>query len=264
MVKDPYSVLGLTKEAGADEIKSAYRKMAKKYHPDLHPDDPNAANKMNEINEAYDMLTHPEKYAARRAYEEQAQNARNAYGYGQSGYGNHSYGGASGGYRGAGGWYTNFDGFDFEDFFGFGRYSENTSYNFNPTHDSSDTIEMSRAVDLINSGRYADAIQLLMQVIQRNRNARWYYLNAVALYGYGDASSASEYILRASQMEPDNELYVALLRKLRQEGQTYYRTTATVINPFRMVGRIFLFIIAFRFILGLLGYFLGGMLFLPM
>ncbi len=162
MVKDPYSVLGLTKEAGADEIKSAYRKMAKKYHPDLHPDDPNAANKMNEINEAYDMLTHPEKYAARRAYEEQAQNARNAYGYGQSGYGSHSYGGASGGYRGAGGWYTNFDGFDFEDFFGFGRYSENTSYNFNPTHDSADTIEMSRAVDLINSGRYADAIQLLM------------------------------------------------------------------------------------------------------
>ena len=61
MIEDPYKVLGLEEDASADEIKKAYRHMAKINHPDLHPDDPNAVQKMNEINEAYDMLTNPEK-----------------------------------------------------------------------------------------------------------------------------------------------------------------------------------------------------------
>ena len=62
MVTDPYKVLGITRDASKEEIKKAYRKKAKEYHPDLHPDDPKAAEKMNEVNEAYDMLCNPEKY----------------------------------------------------------------------------------------------------------------------------------------------------------------------------------------------------------
>ena len=62
MAINPYEVLGINPGATKDEIKSAYRKMAKKYHPDLHPDDPKAAEKMNEVNQAYDMLMNPEKY----------------------------------------------------------------------------------------------------------------------------------------------------------------------------------------------------------
>ena len=65
MVADPYSVLGISKDASKEEIKKAYRKKAKEYHPDLHPNDPKAAEKMNEINEAYDMLSNPEKYQKR-------------------------------------------------------------------------------------------------------------------------------------------------------------------------------------------------------
>lgn len=61
MAINPYEVLGINPGATKDEIKSAYRKMAKKYHPDLHPDDPKAAEKMNEVNQAYDMLMNPEK-----------------------------------------------------------------------------------------------------------------------------------------------------------------------------------------------------------
>ena len=62
MIDDPYKVLGISEGATKEEIKKAYRKKAKEYHPDLHPDDPEAAQKMNEVNEAYDMLNNPEKY----------------------------------------------------------------------------------------------------------------------------------------------------------------------------------------------------------
>lgn len=54
--KDYYSVLGVEKNASSDEIKSAYRRLAKKYHPDLNKDNPDAANKFKEINEAYEVL----------------------------------------------------------------------------------------------------------------------------------------------------------------------------------------------------------------
>ena len=54
--KDYYSALGVDKNASQDDIKSAYRKLAKKYHPDLNKDNPDAANKFKEINEAYEVL----------------------------------------------------------------------------------------------------------------------------------------------------------------------------------------------------------------
>ncbi|MBQ8612686.1 MAG: DnaJ domain-containing protein, partial [Ruminiclostridium sp.] len=59
--RDYYEVLGISKGASDDEIKRAYRKMAKQYHPDLHPDDPEAAEKFKEVNEANDVLSDPQK-----------------------------------------------------------------------------------------------------------------------------------------------------------------------------------------------------------
>ena len=53
MPNDPFAVLGVMSSASEDEIKSAYRKLAKKYHPDLNPGDKNAEQKMREVNEAY-------------------------------------------------------------------------------------------------------------------------------------------------------------------------------------------------------------------
>lgn len=58
---DYYSVLGLKKGAAADEIKKAYRKLAVKYHPDKNPGNSEAENKFKEINEAYAVLSDPEK-----------------------------------------------------------------------------------------------------------------------------------------------------------------------------------------------------------
>jgi len=59
--KNYYDILGVDKSASADEIKSAYRKLAKKYHPDLNKDNPDASAKFKEVNEAYETLSDPQK-----------------------------------------------------------------------------------------------------------------------------------------------------------------------------------------------------------
>ena len=56
MIQDPYRVLGVSPSATDDEIKKAYRKLAKEYHPDIHPDRAFAQQKMAEINAAYDQI----------------------------------------------------------------------------------------------------------------------------------------------------------------------------------------------------------------
>ena len=91
MKRDPYEVLGVSRSATEEEITKAYRKLAKKYHPDLNPGDKTAADKMSEINEAYDLI----KDGKADSY-----SAGSSYGGSYGGYGG-SYGGY-GGYYGGG------------------------------------------------------------------------------------------------------------------------------------------------------------------
>ena len=61
MIQDPYKVLGVSPDASDEEIKQAYRRLAKKYHPDRNPGDEEAARKMQEVNAAYEQIKNPDK-----------------------------------------------------------------------------------------------------------------------------------------------------------------------------------------------------------
>lgn len=97
--RDYYEVLGVSRDASADEIKKAYRKAAIKYHPDKNPGDKNAEEKFKEAAEAYDVLSNPDKKAR----------------YDQ--FGHAGMGGAAGGAGGYGGFGGDFGGFTMEDIF---------------------------------------------------------------------------------------------------------------------------------------------------
>lgn len=89
MAQDLYDILGVNKNASDEEIKSAYRKLAKKYHPDLNKDNPSAQEKFKEINQAYEVLGDKEK---RANYDQFGSADGNPFG-GQSGGGFGGFGG---------------------------------------------------------------------------------------------------------------------------------------------------------------------------
>src|ERR1700712_1323491 len=124
--KDYYEILGVKKSASADDIRKAFRKLARKYHPDVNPGDKAAEEKFKTLSEANDVLSDPKK---RKIYDQVGFYSDNidpataeAYARGGGAPGAGGFGGAPAGARGgAGGAPFDFGGFDFSGFQGGGR-----------------------------------------------------------------------------------------------------------------------------------------------
>ena len=176
-MSDPYKVLGVSPGASDEEIKQAYRRLAKKYHPDLTPGDKVAAQKMQEVNAAYEQIKNPEKASSHQ----------------QSGY-------------------SGYGGYGYDPFGGYGR-----TYT---TSDSGDSYQRG-AYQYIRMGRYQEAMNILSN--STDRNARWYYLSALANSGLGNQVTALEHIRKAVSMEPDNPEYLRTLQQIQNGGAAYRR-----------------------------------------
>lgn len=173
MITNPYKILGVPDGASEAECAAAYKKLAKKYHPDLNPNDESAAKKMAEINAAFDQIKSGNV------------NSQNQYGYTANRY----------------------------------RNSSNTS---NPNY----FISVSQ---FIRSGQYAQALNLLNQI--EDRNAQWYYLSALANMGIGNKNVALNHIQQACAMEPNNFTYSAAYSSIRRDMNPNEES-----NPFENYG----------------------------
>ena len=222
MTENPYDILGVAHDAPLDEVKRAYRKKARENHPDLNPNDPKAEERMNQINEAYDRITNPDKYAAsdarKRGYGAPYTPGYN--GYGSPGPGSSSHGpGGPGGPNGPGGAQYTWTTIDFEDLFG-GGWGTATGP-IHPEAAASDAPDIRQAIYLINTGSYADAISILQRIPSTGRDARWNYLFALANNGAGKTVAAHDHIKRARQMDPSNADYARAEASFSRRAQAY-------------------------------------------
>lgn len=207
MNKDPFSILGVSQNASEDEIKSAYRKLAKQYHPDVNNGSADSEAKMKEINEAYSEALKIKRSGG--TYNPNAQS-------GHSSYGGYSSQGGSYGQTGYDDPFSGF-GFGFGDF-GFGS-SQRTAYR------ESSSPELRTARNYINTGHYQEALNVLQKTT--DRSAEWFYLSARANIGLSNRTAALTYARQAAQMDPDNYEYAQLLSRLEGNSESYRHHSTT-------------------------------------
>ena len=190
MNNDPYKVLGVPPGASDEEITKAYRKLAKKYHPDLNPGDEAAAAKMSEINAAYDQI--------KNGWSPQTGASSSSGGYSRP--------------------YAQRDQDPFRDFRGYTWY---TWQNGGQSQDYSgtDAQRMDSVRVLLANRRFSQAWSLLNTI--EERGALWYYYAAASNVGLGNRMAAVQFARIAYENEPDNPEFGDLYEKLTSAGEEY-------------------------------------------
>ena len=206
MNRSPYDVLGVPMTATDDEIKAAYRKLAKQYHPDLNGGSAAAETRMKEINEAYNLLI---------KHKGEAQPGAGAYGQSQPYWGG---AGQQYTYQNTGGGYA----FDFGEFF---RRMQQNQQTAGDEGYSSTYVEMDprlkRAEDAYRDRDFTRMRQVLSEI--PSRTAGWYYWSAALDLATGSRVSALNNARMAAQLNPSEAAFTSLYQQLQSRGQTYRR-----------------------------------------
>lgn len=168
-MQDPYRILGVDRNASDEEVKRAYRKLSKKYHPDANVGSPHLdeyTEMFKQVQNAYDQIMEQRK------------------------------GGGD----------------PFAQAFG---YQQN--------NDFSDSMELQAAMQMIHTGRYEEAYQLLQRIAVEERNAQWYFLFGLSLWGKNNPIAAVENIKKACEMDPTNQQYRQTLAQMEMGRAQYQR-----------------------------------------
>ena len=182
-MNDPYQTLGVSESASDDEIKRAYRDLARKYHPDNYHDNPLAdlaQEKMKEINAAYEEIN--KRRSGGGSVNRGTQNSYSGYGY------------------------------------GYGGYSQNRQQYSNQSSSGSSVLQQVRMA--INSGNISRAEALLANY--NDHNAEWNFLKGAVCYRRGWMDEAKRYYQTACQMDPGNAEYRQALEFMENGTQTAY------------------------------------------
>lgn len=204
MNRSPYEVLGVPMSATDDQIKAAYRKLAKQYHPDLNGGSVAAENRMKEINEAYNLLI---------KHKGQAQQTGGTYGQPFYGYGGRQYTYAGTGQA------NPFAGF--EEFFR--RAQQSSQYSSYGAYNETDP-RLKQVEAAYIARNFSLARQLLFGI--GDRQAAWYYWSAMVDLAQGNRVSALNNARIAVQMDGSQPAFQALYNQLQSGGQAYRQAGA--------------------------------------